>query len=397
MSPLSRKFLFVLAVAAATALAFSPHAAEQDDWATRALERMNSAPLGLPPVTHPADNPPTKAKIELGRKLFFDRRLSHNRTMSCGMCHVPEQGFTSNELATPVGHEGKSVRRNSPTVLNVAYVESLFHDGRDPALETQFVSPITAINEMANPSLGYVVEQISNFDDYAPLFEAAFGGGPTTDRIGQALGAYQRTLVSGASRFDKWRYGGVADALTEQERQGFELFTGKAACSTCHTIGDDFALFSDGEFHDTGYGWQREQQRQGKGPLVQVDLGGGIITWMKPETLLTIGDPPEPDLGRYEVTLDPEDRWQYRTPSLRNVALTAPYMHDGGLRALGDVVAFYNKGGVPHDHMDSRIKPLDLTDEESGALVAFLQSLTGDNIEQLIAEARIAEPDNHRP
>ena len=396
MLPLRRTLLLFLAGAAATALAFSPHAAEQDDWAERALERSQSKQLGLPPLAHPADNPPTKAKIELGRKLFFDRRLSHNKTMSCGMCHVPEQGFTSNDLATPVGHEGKSVRRNTPTSLNVGYVEALFHDGRDPSLETQFIAPMTAVNEMANPSLGYVVDQISRLEDYAPLFDAAFGGGPTTDRIGQALGAYQRSLVSGGSRFDKWRYGGQEHALSDQEKRGFELFTGKAACANCHTVGDDYALFSDGEFHDTSYGWQREQRRQGKGGLVEVELEPGVTTWMSSETLLTIGDPPEPDLGRYEVTLDPEDRWQYRTPTLRNLALTAPYMHDGGFRTLDDVIAFYDQGGFPHDHMDSRIKPLGLTDQEKADLIAFLLSLTGDNIDELISEARVAAPDDHR-
>jgi len=391
-----RLILLLLTAAIALATALSPHAAEQDSWIDRALERSRSTPLGLPPVTHPADNPPTRAKIELGRKLFFDRRLSHNGTMSCAMCHVPEQGFTNNELATPVGFEGKTVRRNSPTMLNVAYVESLFHDGRDPALETQFVSPMTAVNEMANPSIGFVVGRLAQLEDYAPLFQAAFGGGPTPDRIGQAFGAYQRTLLSGASRFDRWRYGGASDALTDQEKQGFELFTGKANCASCHSVGDRYALFSDGQFHDTGYGWRREQERQSKGPMVEVEMAPGVTTWVAPEVLLTIGDPPSPDLGRYEVTLDPVDRWRFRTPSLRNVELTAPYMHDGKLRSLNDVVTFYNKGGAPHEGVDPRIRPLDLTPAETEALVAFLQSLTGDNIEQLIAEARSAAPDNIR-
>ncbi len=396
MPPPGRIILFFLTAAIGLAATLSPQAAEQAGWVERALERSRSTPLGLPPVAHPHDNPPTRAKIELGHKLFFDRRLSHNGTMSCAMCHVPEQGFTSNDLATPVGMQGRSVRRNTPTVLNVAYVQTLFHDGRDLSLETQFISPMTAPNEMANPSLGFVVGRLAEFEDYAPLFQAAFGAGPSPDRIGQALGAYQRTLLAGASRFDKWRYGGQRDALTDQEKQGFELFTGKADCASCHTIGDQYALFSDGQFHDTGYGWQREQERQGKGPLVEVELAPGVTTLMEPEALLTIGDPAPADLGRYEVTLDPDDRWRFRTPSLRNVALTAPYMHDGKLRSLNDIVAFYNKGGAPHDGVDARIKPLGLTQDEADALVAFLQSLTGDNIEQLIAEARGAAPDNIR-
>jgi len=386
----------VLPVLTLSLTAATLFAAAEPDWAERALDRALAPPLGLPSVNHPASNPPTAAKIALGRKLFFDRRLSHNNTTSCAMCHVPEQGFTSNELATPVGVEGRSVRRNSPTVLNVAYVEALFHDGRDLALETQYVAPITAFNEMANPSLGYVVDKIAKLDDYATPFQDAFGAGPSPDRIGQALAAYQRTLLSGASPFDRWRFGGEADALGERERRGFALFSGKAGCVACHPIGQSSALFSDGLFHDTGYGWQREQERQGKGGLVEVELSPGVTTHIPHSVVQSVGNPPMADLGRYEVTKDPKDRWRFRTPSLRNVALTAPYMHDGQLQQLDDVVAFYNAGGVPHDGLDEQIKPLGLSVKERVALVAFLKSLTGANIDQLTAEARIAEPDNIR-
>jgi cytochrome c peroxidase len=371
-------------------------AAAGSDWADDALKRVLAPPLGLPAIAHPTANPPTAAKIALGRKLFFDRRLSHNNTTSCAMCHVPEQGFTSNDLATPVGVEGRSVRRNTPTVLNVAYVDALFHDGRDPALETQYVAPITAFNEMANPSLGYVIDKIANLDDYTALFQAAFGAGPSPDRVGHALAVYQRSLLSGASPFDRWRYGGEADALGARERQGFELFTGKAGCVACHSIGKSSALFSDGLFHDTGYGWQREQERQGKGGLVEVEIAPGVVTSIPHSVVQSVGNPPAADLGRYEVTQEPVDRWRFRTPSLRNVTLTAPYMHDGQLQRLDDVVAFYNAGGVPHDGLDERIKPLGLTVEEQVALVAFLKSLTGSNIDQLTAEARVEEPDNIR-
>ena len=371
-------------------------ALEPADWANRALERSLSLPLGLPAIAHPDHNPPTAAKIQLGRKLFFDRRLSHNNAVSCAMCHVPEQGFTSNEIATPVGFEGRSVRRNAPTVLNVAYFKMLFHDGRDSALETQYVAPITAFNEMANPSLGFVIDKIARLKDYAPLFEAAFGADPSADRIGHALAAYQRTLLAGGSRFDRWTYGGKKEALSDRELQGFALFSGKAGCVSCHTIGERYALFMDGQFHDTGYGWQREQERQAKGGLVKVEIAPGVTTQITQQVVQTVGDPPASDLVRYEITLDPKDRWRFRTPSLRNVAFTAPYMHDGRLQTLGQVVAFYNRGGPCHGGLDSRLRPLNLTSDEEEVLVAFLKSLTGETIDELIGEARVAPPDNVR-
>lgn len=330
-----------------------------------ALQRVLDPPLGLPPVPHPAENQPTREKIALGRKLFFDSRLSRDGKMSCGTCHVPEQGFTQNVRSTPVGHLGQTVRRNAPTLLNVAYFDRLFHDGRETSLETQFLLPLTAANEMASQSIGFTIEKIGWLADYDGLFEAVFGGGPTTDRIGAALATYQRTLVSAGSRFDKWRYGGVTNALTEREIEGFKLFTGRAKCASCHHVGDSSAIFTDEAFHDIGYGWKRHHERQ-KGENIPKDF------------------------GRFEVTGDPRDRWRYRTPSLRNITLTAPYMHDGRLKTLEDIIRHYNKGGAPHDGQDIRIQKLDLSEKEMAAIAAFLRSLTGDNIDQLIEEARPA-------
>ncbi|MCI0529754.1 MAG: SCO family protein, partial [Nitrospira sp.] len=157
-----------------------------------ALERIKKPHLGLPKVPFPDDNPPSVAKIQLGRRLFFDRRLSHNNTMSCAMCHVPEQGFTVNEIATAVGREGKSLRRNAPTLLNIAFMGSLFHDGRETGLETQVLGPLLAADEMGNPSAGYLIEKIKQLDDYNGLFEGAFGRGVSVETIGQALASYQR-------------------------------------------------------------------------------------------------------------------------------------------------------------------------------------------------------------
>jgi len=346
-------------------------------------------PLGLPPLPVPPGNPLLQARIELGRTLFMDRRLSHNNTLSCGMCHVPEQGFTSNELGTAIGLEGQSIRRNSPTIFNVAYVEQLFHDGREFSLENQAWGPLLAGNEMANPSIGYVIEKIRALPEYAGRFEAAFAGrGPDMQTVGEALAAYQRTMVSGNSRFDRWRYGGEAQALTQEEQDGFRLFAGKAACVACHTVGEKHALFSDNRFHNTGIGYARTH---GLPKKHRVQLAPGKFVEVEDKALDSF-EKPQPDVGRYEVTLDPADSWAYRTPMLRNVALTGPYMHDGSLATLVDVVEFYDRGGIDNPQRDPAMRPLGLTAGEKKAIVAFLGCLTGDNVQRLVAEARAAMP-----
>lgn len=353
----------------------------------------SKAPLGLPPLPVPPGNPITAAKVELGRMLFMDRRLSHNNTLSCGMCHVPEQGFTSNELGTAVGLEGQSIRRNSPTIFNVAYVEQLFHDGREFSLENQVWGPLLAGNEMANPSMGYVVEKIRMLPEYKGRFERAFGRGPDVNNVGRALAAYQRTVLSANSRFDRWHYGRRMDALSADEQAGFRIFIGKGGCGACHSVGPRHALFSDNAFHNTGIGYANSMSvnRSHK-----VRLAPGVATEITDRELESF-EPPIPDVGRYEVTLDPADSWKYRTPSLRNVVLTAPYMHDGSLATLEEVVEFYDAGGVENPQLDPLIKPLGLSAEEKRQLVAFLGALVGDNIARLAREARAAQPPDIPP
>ena len=364
------------------------------DFDQRALARLAAPPLGLPPVAISTDNPPSAAKIALGRKLFFDRRLSRNGTMSCGICHVPEQGFTNNELARPIGTEGRSLRRNAPGLFNVAYARRLFHDGRETRLETQIISPLLARVEMANPSIGYVIAKIGSLPDYAGRFEAAFGGGPTIGRLGDAIASYERSLLSANSAFDRWYFGHEEQALSGQARAGFELFTGRAGCSACHLIGDAHAIFTDHEFHDTGIGYYNSKVRPQTRAAVQVEIAPGVRVSVSRATLETIGLPPASDLGRHEVTLDPDDLWRFKTPSLRNIALTAPYMHDGSLATLEEVVRFYSHGGHPHPGIDPAVQPRGLSDREVSALVAFLESLTGDNLAELIADARSAAVGN---
>lgn len=371
---------------------------ERDDYRTKSIslsERRGveadllavllSPPLGLPPVPVPGDNPVTGDKVQLGRKLFFDRRLSANNTVSCAMCHVPEQGFAQNELKTPVGIEGKGVRRNAPTIYNVAFLQRLFHDGREISLENQVWSPLLAENEMGNLSIGVTVERIRDLADYDELFEQTFGRGPDVQTIGMALASYERTLVSGDSPFDRWYYGESEQAISVTAQRGFELFRGKAGCNACHTVAPDFALFTDNDFHNTGIGYYATMR-----PVdteLEVLLAPGqserVVTDFPQSTAM----PQFRDLGRYEVSGLPSDRWRYRTPTLRNVVLTAPYMHDGSLATLRDVLQFYNRGGVPNEVLDPLIRPLGLSDSEIEELLSFLESLTGSNVNVLVSDA----------
>jgi cytochrome c peroxidase len=335
-----------------------------------------AAPLGLPPL--PAAGVPSAREIALGQQLFFDRRLSFNGTLSCAMCHIPEQGFAQNELATPVGFEGRVVERNAPTLLNVAYRKTLFSDGRESSLEMQVWSPLLASNEMANPSIGFVLARLDAV--YRERFRQAYGEGPTVVNFGRALAAYERTLVAGDAPFDRWYFGGDQAALSRGARQGFETFT-RSQCTACHRIANDHAHFTDENFHDTGVAYGTANAA----PVPsRVELVPGVFA--NPQVAL--GTSPRVDLGRYRITLDPADRWRFRTPSLRNVALTAPYMHDGRFATLDAVIAHYNAGGAPHDGQDPRIRPLGLSADDARNLVAFLESLTGGNVAQLAAAAR---------
>jgi len=342
-------------------------------------------PLGLPPLPQPADNPVSAEKTALGRRLFYDRRLSLNNTFSCAMCHIPEQGFTSNEMATAVGIEGRSVRRNSPTLFNVGYYQTLFHDGRETSLEQQVWGPLLAHNEMANPSIGYVLEKIRADQDYPKQFQSAFNRGPSMETVGMALASYQRSLNSANSPFDRWYYGKQKPALSAEAIRGFKLFTGKAGCSSCHSIQSDHALFTDQRYHNTGIGYA---ESMGKDLLPKtLQIAPGVIIPIDTAALQSVAQTKENDLGRYEITQQPQHRWQYKTPSLRNIALTAPYMHNGALNTLRDVLTFYNSGGINNENLDPMLKPLHLNEVEIDALQAFLLALTGDNVDALVADA----------
>lgn len=353
--------------------------------AANLLKNVKKPPLGLPAVPVPANNPITQEKISLGRKLFYDRRLSLNNTFSCAMCHVPEQGFTSNEMARAVGIEGRTVRRNSPTLYNIAHAKSLFHDSRETTLEQQIWGPLLAHNEMANPSIGAVIEKINNSPDYKGLFRKAFGREPGMETIGMAIASYERTLNSANSAFDRWYYGKDKHALDAQAQRGFQLFNGKANCSSCHAVTKNNALFTDNGNHNTGIGYAEAMAKTGNTQRVQV--APGVYVDVAATLITAVAEIKPNDLGRYEVTQKPEDRWKYKTPTLRNIGLTAPYMHNGAFATLQQVVAFYNRGGIANENLDPLIKPLNLSAQEMDELSAFLASLTGDNVQELVADA----------
>ena len=356
-------------------------------WKWRAADEAvvaSAAAFGLPPLQWPADVVPDRNRIELGRKLFFDRRLSFNGSMSCAMCHVPEEGFTSNASRTALGIEGKSLRRNAPSLLNVAWQASLFHDGRESSLSTQAWMPLLHPDEMANPSIGHLLQRIRGMADYDGQFERAFrGAGPSMETLGAAIAAFEATLVAADSRFDRWRYRGQSTALSDVEQLGFRIFSGKGRCTVCHLIGEQHALLSDGKFHVTGAGFAPPPGRS-----FVVPLAPGVQTVLTDGDLAAFTASVPPDLGRFEITLDPADRYAFKTPSLRNVARTAPYMHDGSLATLEEVVDFYAQGGGNAPDKSEALSALVLDSNEKRALIAFLRSLDGASLPALSSNSR---------
>jgi cytochrome c peroxidase len=294
---------------------------------------VDAVPLGLGPRPAAADNPLTPARVALGRKLFFDPILSHDGSVACASCHRPDHGFASPD-ARPRGIGGRSGTRRAPSLFNRAYGTAFFWDGRAGSLEDQALEPIANPDEMGS-SVAAAVARLKADAGYRERFAAAFGDGPTPANLGKALASFERVLLRGDSPVDKFRQRGEREAMTKGERHGLWLYESKGQCWQCHTGKN----FTDEAFHNTGVSW------------------GGA------------------DLGRYAVTKADADRGKYKTPTLRGVKLTAPYMHDGSLKTLEEVVEFYNKGGGANPHLDPVLKPLGLSKEELADLVAFLKAL----------------------
>lgn len=341
--------------------------------------------LGLPETIAAKDTP---ARVALGRRLFMDRRLSPNGTMSCGMCHVPEQAFAVTDLQTAVGLEGRSLRRNAPTLLNAGLQRTLFHDGRTLSLEDQVWGPLLARDEMGNGTRSAVVRRVTALRDYRQWFRRAFGSARVTDhRIASALATYERSLVAAGSDFDRWAFGSDASALSDSAKRGHALFVGAAGCASCHRIDPDHAPFTDHDFHDTGVVALRAATLS-RG--VDIPLADNERTTLPLAEIESAFGPNAQDLGREEVTHRREDRHRYKTPTLRNVALTPPYMHDGSLATLRDVIDYYDRGGGDSPGKDPRIRPLGLTDSQKEDLEAFLRSLDSPAVARLAREARRA-------
>ncbi len=331
-------------------------------------------PLGLPPIPIPADNPQSPEKIALGKRLFEDKRFSGDGTISCATCHDPTKAFTDGE-PTADGINNLRGTRNSPTVINAAYYEAQFWDGRRSSLEEQAKDPFLNPIEHGLTSHEQILETIRRDGSYPAQFRSVFGIEPrniTIDHVVKAIASFERTIISGDSPFDRYLYGDDKTAMSESAIRGLEIYRTKGRCQDCHTIGQTNATFTDNKFHNLGVGFKRIEAR-----VMQI---ASAFRKAKQEgrdiDRSVLGDKEISELGRFVITLRPSDIGQFKTPTLRNVAVTAPYMHDGSLQTLEEVVELYNKGGEKNPFLDSGIRPLNLTDQEKADLVAFMKSLT---------------------
>ena len=300
-------------------------------------------PLGLTPMMWPKDNAYSPEKAELGRLLYYDKRVSADNTVACASCHAPEKGFTDN-LPVSVGIAGQKGGMSAPTVINRGYGQLQFWDGRAGSLEAQAVGPMANAIEMGHSHEG-VVTRLRKMAGYRAMFKQVFGTEEfDLDMIAKAIATFERTVVSGNSPYDQYRAGNKK-ALTSAQVRGWNVFTTKAKCDACHE-GVNFTLNA---FHNLGVGSQKAT----------------------------------PDEGRFAVTKDPADWGTFKTPTLREIAKTAPYMHDGSLATLEEVVEYYDKGGVKNKNLDERLKPLQLSAAEKKDLVEFMKSLNGEGWQHL--------------
>ena len=342
-----KSFLGVLAICAVTM---------QSGWiATPAANAQSAAeykltiPFGLEEtkVVIPEDNPLTKDKVELGRLLFFDKRLSQDNTIACANCHLAKFGFTDGKPVS-TGIRGQKGGRSAPASINRVFSSAQFWDGRAATLEAQSVGPFTNPIEHGFANYDVMMAKMMKIAGYRKLFKQVFGDeGIKIDNVGKAIASFQRTVLSGNSLADRFDQGGGAGAISPAAQRGLLLFRDKARCTKCHSGFN----FTDEKFHNLGLGW----------------------------------DDNKVDLGRYMVTKNAEDIGAFKTPTLREIARSGPYTHDGRFKTLEEVVNFYNKGGVKNPHQDPLIIPLELTDEEKSDLVQFLHTLNGEGWQQVKA------------
>lgn len=289
-------------------------------------------PEGFPEMNIPSENQLTKSRVNLGKKLFFDKTLSEDSTVSCATCHLQEKAFADNFVISP-GVHGNLGFRNTPTLVNIGYAELFFMDGGVPTLELQVLAPIENPDEMNLP-IPHAVDRLAAIPEYQDMAQAAYGRAFDAFVLTRAISAFERTLISGNSKYDQQIHQGK-NVFTTSEQNGYQLFLDKG-CDACHSG----INLTDNEFHNIG-------------------LYSSYI-----------------DIGRKRVTLVNEDEGKFKTPTLRNVELTAPYMHDGSLATLEDVVDFFDTGGHAHTNKSMLVQPLNLSNQEKLDLINFLKTFT---------------------
>jgi cytochrome c peroxidase len=331
-------------------------------------------PLGLPPLPIPAENPQNPEKVALGKRLYEEKRFSGDGTVACATCHDPAKAF-ADALPLAEGINKQKGTRNSPTVINAAYYTSQFWDGRRPSLEEQAKDPFVNPIEHGLKNHEPILQTIRSDPTYPAAFKTVFGveaKGITIDHVVKAIAAFERTVISGDSPFDRYLYGNDKSAMSASAIRGLEIYRVKGRCQDCHNIGQTNATFTDNKFHNVGVGFKRintrvmqianafrKAKKEGK------DVDRSVLTDLETS-----------ELGRFIVTVTPSDIGAFKTSTLRNIAVTAPYMHDGSLKTLEEVVELYDKGGESNPFLDSGIRQLNLTAQEKADLVEFMKALT---------------------
>jgi cytochrome c peroxidase len=337
------------------------------------------APIEMTREKIPVDNPQTPEKISLGQRLFFDRRLSVDGTVSCSTCHDPARAFTDGK-PTSVGIKGRVGQRNAPTILNALYNKTQFWDGRVDTLEEQAALPIVNAVEMGYPNLDAAVAHIAAVEEYQHAFRVVFGRPPNGPDLLRAIASYERTQLSFDSPFDHFIAGEI-NAIDASAKRGWELFNNQARCNKCHALTEttrDVTNLIDNDFHNIGIGIIRHNV---------------VALASQAEQLIKSGDTAAIDraaiqtdmsaLGRFLITKKEKDIASFKTPNIRNVLMTGPYFHDGSQETLWDVMDHYNKGdGLQNPYLDEDIQPLALTENDIDDLVAFMASLTSANYKE---------------
>jgi len=337
-----------------------------------------SVPDGVLPPEIPADNPVTAEKIALGQALYFEKRLSTDGTISCATCHDPRTGFADRRgKATSSGVGEQLGTRNAPTTLNAAFLAKQFWEGRAATLEEQATKPLSNPIEHGFKSDADVVAKLQTLKgEYGPRFKTAFGSDQITiERIGQAIASFERTLISLDAPIDRF-LAGDKKAIPESAQRGWELYNNKARCNTCHGHIGALPLFTDDDFHNIGVGVSRLDFAK-----VSREAAGKVAAGTSVDKL-ALTDPNVSELGRFLITGEQKHMGAFKTPQLRNIALTAPYMHDGSEATLAAVIDYYDRGGNANPFLDGGMRPLKLTAQEKADLVALMETFTSSDLER---------------